>query len=150
LLNIYELISKCSDDYLQLDDLYQMILKLSAGGTSTFYNVFDSKFSQSARLSMTCVNSSGSIVAGGDLATTDMKYFWNLAPSARIDTSPNFNDPSGATSREAKKPRSSSSDDEGLKFYAVTDKYSPSTQNIAIFSSPVAFFTGFVIVIGTA
>lgn len=148
MLNIYELISKCSNDVLQIDDLYYMVLKLAAGKTSTFYALAGDDYKQSINLSITCVDGqTGDVKTDGPLSGTDTKYFWNMTPQPRKGTHPNFDDPELG---QSPKVDPTAVDDLGLKFYAIVDKYSPTTQSVAILSSPIAFFTGFVLVIGTA
>lgn len=97
---------------------------------------------------MTCVDGqSGKIITSGEMNGGDTKYFWNMTPQAIGKTQPNFNDMSLAKNSKVNPTTPS---DDGLKFYAIVDKYSPTTQSVAILSSPIAFFTGFVLVIGTA
>jgi hypothetical protein len=83
LLNIYEMISKCTRNYIEIDNLYYMIMKLSSGKTSSLYKVAGDKYKQKIQLRVTCLEKGQAQVGSYDdrLNTTrGYQYYWSMLP----------------------------------------------------------------------
>jgi hypothetical protein len=83
LLNIYEMISKCTRNYIEIDNLYYMIMKLSSGKTSSLYKVAGDKYKQKIQLRVNCLEKGQAQVGSYDdrvNTTSGYQYYWSMLP----------------------------------------------------------------------
>ena len=127
--------------------MYYMVLKLNAGKTSSFFNITDENYRQTMRLGFICYQDGTRVIqktsSGG--TANNYQYYWTITPEERVGTTMSFTD----YTKQSQNTNKAAISSPGLKFYAVADNYTGAS-SIGIFSSVITFYTGFVLVVGTA